>query len=89
MEALDYKEDAQRLQALGLYDEALPLMLRSVRLRENSHTLCLSLSELAELYLDMLKPEEAEDAAGFRDGSTDAGGAAATARGTTGTPRGV
>ena len=63
MEALDYKEHAQRLQALGLYDEALPLMLRSVRLRENSHTLCLSLSELAELYLDMLKHEEAEDAA--------------------------
>ena len=63
MEALDYKEEAQRLQALGLYDAALPRMLRSVHLREHSHTLCLSLSELAELYLDMLKNKEAEDAA--------------------------
>ena len=63
MEALDYKEEAQRLQALGLYDAALVRMLRSVHLRERSHTLCLSLSELAELYLCMLKHKEAEDAA--------------------------
>ena len=63
MEALDYKEEAQHLQALGLYDAALVRMLHSVHLRERSHTLCLSLSELAELYLYMLMHKEAEDAA--------------------------
>ena len=68
MEALGYKEEAQRLQALGIYDEALPLMLRSVRLCENSHTLCLSLSELAELYLDMLK--HGRRRASYADGGT-------------------
>ena len=40
-------------------------MLRSVQLRENSHTLNLSLSELAILYLDMLKLDEA-DATSYR-----------------------
>ena len=63
MEALDYKEEAQHLQSLGHYDAALARMLRSVHLRERSHTLCLSLSELADLYLDMLKHKEAEGAA--------------------------
>merc|ERR1712048_1382357 len=60
MAALDLKQEAQRLQQIGEYAKALPLMLQSVALRENSHTLCLSLSELADLYLDMLKLDEAE-----------------------------
>ena len=30
MEALDYKEQCQQLQEAGRYEEALPLMLRSV-----------------------------------------------------------
>ena len=38
-------------------------MLSSVAMREHSHTLCLSLSELAELYLDMLAFTDAETAA--------------------------
>ena len=53
MEALDAKERAQRLQMAGDFERALRHMLLSVLLREGSHTLCLSLSELAELYLDM------------------------------------
>jgi len=60
MEALALKEDAQRLHAMGRFEAALPLMLASVALREDSYTLCLSLSELSELYLDMLKFTEAE-----------------------------
>ena len=39
MEALDYKEQCQQLQEAGRYEEALLLMLRSVKLREGSHTL--------------------------------------------------
>ena len=62
MEAIDLKEEAQQLQLEGRYEEALPLMKRSVALRENSYTLCLSLSELAELYLDMLKFDEVKAA---------------------------
>eukprot|EP00928_Gymnodinium_smaydae_P014196 TRINITY_DN15165_c0_g3_i1.p1 TRINITY_DN15165_c0_g3~~TRINITY_DN15165_c0_g3_i1.p1 ORF type:complete len:915 (-),score=119.86 TRINITY_DN15165_c0_g3_i1:214-2799(-) len=58
--AIDLKEEAQALQRRGDYEKALPKMLRSVRLREGSHTICLSLSELADLYLDMLKFDEAE-----------------------------
>ena len=61
MVAIDLKEDAQRLQGDGHFERALPLMLRSVEMRETSHTICLSLSELAELYLDMLKLKEAEE----------------------------
>ena len=60
MEAIDFKEEAQRLQRESRYEEALPLMLHSVALRENSHALCLSLSELTFLYLDMLKFDEAD-----------------------------
>ena len=60
MRALDAKEEARRLQAEGAFEEALPLMLISVDLREQSHTLCLSLSELAELYLDMCEYDQAE-----------------------------
>ena len=63
MDALDCKEQAQLLQAQGYFERALPLMLKSVSMRENSHTLCLSLSELAELYLDMLHFPEAESIA--------------------------
>ena len=63
MEALGLKEEAQKLQAVGHFETALPLMLRSVAMRERSHTLCLSLSELGELYLDMLKFADAEAAA--------------------------
>ena len=54
MEAIDLKEEAQRLQRKGDYERALPPMLRSVALREGTHTICLSLSELADLYLEML-----------------------------------
>ena len=53
------------MQCEGGFEEALPFMLRSVALREDSHTLCLSLSELALLYLDMLQLDEA-DAASHR-----------------------
>ena len=60
MEAIDFKAEAQRLQRQSRYEEALPLMLHSVALRENSHALCLSLSELTFLYLDMLKFDEAD-----------------------------
>ena len=63
MEALELKEEAQQLQEAGRYEEALPLMLRSVKLREGSHTLCLNLSEFAELYLDMLKLDAVDVAA--------------------------
>lgn len=63
MEAIDRKEQAQRLQEKGCFEEALSLMLASVAMRSRSHLLCLSLSELAELYLDMLKFSDAEAAA--------------------------
>ena len=59
-EARDLKEEALCLQREGDYEGALPLMLQSVALRENSRTICLSLSELADLYLEMLLLEEAE-----------------------------
>ena len=62
MAALDLKEAAQRLRMHGNFAQALPLMLESVAMREYSHTLCLSLSELAELYLDMPKLDEAQEA---------------------------
>ncbi len=62
MKAIAFKEEAQHLQLEGSYEEALPLMKRSLALRENSHTLCLTLSELADLYLDMLKLDEADAA---------------------------
>lgn len=62
MEAIDLKEEAQQLQLEVRYEEALPLMKRSLALREHSYTLCLTLSELAELYLDMLKFDEADAA---------------------------
>ena len=63
MEALALKEDAQQLQAMGHFEAALQLMLKSVDIREHSHTLCLSLSELGELYLDMRMFSRAEAAA--------------------------
>ena len=63
MEALTLKQKAQLLQAMGDFEAAVPVMLASVAMRERSHTLCLSLSELGELYLDMLKFAEAEAAA--------------------------
>ena len=63
MNAIALKEEAQRLQRAGNFEAALPLMLESVEMRRESHTICLSLSELGELYLDMLKLDEAEAAA--------------------------
>ena len=63
MTAVDAKEEAQRWQSTGAFEKALPLMLDSVNLRERSHTLCLSLSELAELYLDMCEFEKAAETA--------------------------
>ena len=59
MDALDLKEEAFDLQGTGAFEEALRLMQMSVALRVHSHTLCLSLSQLADLYLAMLKPGEA------------------------------
>ena len=59
-EARCLKEEALRLQREGDYERALPLMLQSVASRENSCTICLSLSELADLYLEMLLLQEAE-----------------------------
>ena len=61
-EAIAFKEEAQQLQLEGRYEEALPLMKRSFVLRENRHLLCLTLSELADLYLDMLKLDQADAA---------------------------
>ena len=61
MAALDAKKEALRLQSVGAFEKALPLMLTSVKLREHSHTLCLSLSELADLYLDMCDFEKADE----------------------------
>ena len=61
MAALDLKEAAQRSQVHGDYAQALPLMLESVAMRECSHTLCLSLSEIAELCLGMPKLDEAQE----------------------------
>ena len=63
MNVIALKEEAQRLQRAGNFEAALPLMLESVEMRRESHTICLSLSELGELYLDMLKLDEAEAAA--------------------------
>ena len=61
MAALDLKEAAQRVQVHGNFAEALPLMSESVAMRQYSDTLRFSLSELAELYLDMLKLDEAQE----------------------------
>ena len=57
------KERAQGFQDRGEFETALPLMLASVQKRENSHTLCLSLSALGFLYIDMLKFKDAEHVA--------------------------
>lgn len=66
MKAIDLKEEAQRMkmngrfeavllfQAQGYFERALPLMLKSVSMRENSDTLCLSLSELAGVRREQL-----------------------------------
>ena len=43
MEALDFKEEAQRLQCESRYEETLPLMLHSVALRERIVTHCVCL----------------------------------------------
>ena len=60
MEAVNQKEEARRLQREGDYERALPLMMQSVTLREGTYTICLSLSALADLYLEMLQLDEAE-----------------------------
>ena len=61
--ALDLKEEAQELWALGCLEQALPLAQESARLREGSSRICLSLSELGGIYLDMLKIDDAEETA--------------------------
>ena len=61
MEALSLKEEAQDLQDKGAFETALVLMKKSVQIRMESHTLCLSLTELAGLYVAMLKLKEAKD----------------------------
>ncbi len=58
--AIELKEEAQRLQRECNYERALPLMLQSVALREGTRTICSSLNELAELYLEMLQLDKAE-----------------------------
>ena len=57
---VDLKNEALELQRRGEYPQALKLMKRSVKLRKNSHTICLSRSELATLYVDMLKFDDTE-----------------------------
>jgi hypothetical protein len=59
MEAVSQKEEAQRLQREGDYERALPLMLQSVARRDGTYTISLSLSALADLYLEMLQLDEA------------------------------
>ena len=61
--ALDLKEAAQALWRRGYLEEALPLAQESARLREDSSLICLSLSELGCIYLEMLKIDEAEQTA--------------------------
>ena len=58
--AIDLKEEAKRLQRESDYGRALPLMLQSVVLREGTRTICSSLNDLAELYLEMLQLDKAE-----------------------------
>ncbi len=60
MKAIDLKEAGEKYQRAGKFEQALPLLLESVALRRYSHTLCISMSALAELYLDMLMLDEAE-----------------------------
>ena len=67
MAALDLKGAAQRVQVHVKFAQALPLMLESVAMRECSHTLCLSLSEIAELCLDMPKLDEAQETRMMRE----------------------
>lgn len=55
-----FEEAAEALASNGDYEEALPLMLESVRLRENSWALCVSLSALATLNMNMLRLSEVE-----------------------------
>ena len=61
--ALDFQTQAQHLQSHGAFESALSLMAESVRLRESHPTCCLALCNLADLYLEMLKPDEAEKVA--------------------------
>ena len=63
MQALDLNAEGQELWGRGCLEEALSLMQESVKLRERSHTICLSLSELGGIYLEMLKIDEAEETA--------------------------
>ena len=63
MHALDLKEEAQELWGRGCLEEALSLMQESVMLREGTRTVCLSLSELGGIYLEMLKIDDAEETA--------------------------
>ena len=63
MQALDLKEEATALWRHGYLEQALPLMAQSVMLREDSQFICLSLSELGALFVEMLKLDEAESTA--------------------------
>ena len=60
MYAIDYKAQAESLQCESKYEEALPFMMRSMMIREESMFICLTLSELALLYLDMLKFDQVD-----------------------------
>ena len=57
---MELKQEAEELQREGRYEEALPLIERSANIWENRHTLCLTLSELTLLFLDVLTLDEAD-----------------------------
>ena len=64
MHAIDLKEEGANLWRRERQPaKALVLLLQSVDLRESSSMLCLSLSELGWLYVDMLKLDEAASTA--------------------------
>ena len=58
--AIDFKAQAERLHGESNYEEALPLLMRSMMIREERLFICLTLSELALLYLDMLKFDQVD-----------------------------
>ena len=61
--SIELEEEAVALWIRGYLEEALPLAQESVRLREESWTICWSLNVLGGIYLEMLKINEAEETA--------------------------
>ena len=58
--AIDYEAQAGSLRRESKYEEALLFVMRSVMIREESLFICLTLRELALLYLDMLKLDQVD-----------------------------